>query len=166
MSLERLNQLDEAEAAKALRTCCAAERWVQGMVASRPFESVEDLHEKADRLWPQLETEDWLEAFEAHPKIGDVSSLKAKFANTRDLASGEQSSASLASEETLQRLKYGNDAYLEKFGFIFIICATGKSADEMLLRLEERIDNTRADEIVNAGREQAKITHLRLDKVV
>lgn len=166
MSLERLNQMSESDATEALRTCCAAERWVQGMVASRPFDSVEDLHAKADGLWPSLTTEDWLEAFEAHPKIGDVSSLKAKFANTHDLASGEQSTAALASDETLQRLKYGNDAYLEKFGFIFIICATGKSADEMLLRLEERIDNTRADEIVNAGREQAKITHLRLDKLV
>ncbi|BES69437.1 2-oxo-4-hydroxy-4-carboxy-5-ureidoimidazoline decarboxylase [Marinobacter nanhaiticus D15-8W] len=166
MSLERLNQMSDAGAAETLRTCCAATRWVQGMVASRPFESVEDLHEKADRLWPGMTTDDWLEAFEAHPKIGDVSSLKAKFANTHDLASGEQSSTSLASDEVLRKLKYGNDAYLEKFGFIFIICATGKSADEMLVRLEERLENTRADEILNAGREQAKITHLRLDKLV
>lgn len=166
MSLKRLNQMSDAGAAEALRTCCAATRWVQGMVASRPFESAEDLHEKADRLWPGMTTDDWLEAFEAHPKIGDVASLKAKFANTHDLASGEQSSTSLASDEVLQKLKFGNDAYLRKFGFIFIICATGKSADEMLLRLEERLENTRSDEIVNAGREQAKITHLRLDKLV
>ncbi|WP_148861301.1 2-oxo-4-hydroxy-4-carboxy-5-ureidoimidazoline decarboxylase [Marinobacter fonticola] len=166
MALERLNQLNDAEATEVLRTCCAAERWVRAMVASRPFHSAEDLHEKADKHWPDLTTEDWLEAFEAHPKIGDISSLKDKFANTRDLASDEQSYAALGSDEILQRLAYGNEAYLEKFGFVFIICATGKSADEMLLRLEERLENTRADEIVNASREQATITHLRLDKLV
>lgn len=112
-----------------------------------------------------LSDEDWLQAFDAHPKIGDVTSLKKKYANTHSLASGEQSATAAADESVLQRLKNGNDAYADKFGFIFIVCATGKSADEMLALLEARLPNTRAQEIENAAREQAKITHIRLDKL-
>lgn len=166
MSLESLNAMSATEAAEVLRTCCAADRWVEGMVAARPFADRDDLHRKAEALWPAMTERDWLAAFDAHPKIGDVKSLKAKYANTHALASGEQSSTAAASDDVLHRLKDGNDAYHEKFGFIFIVCATGKSADEMLALLEARLPNTRAQEIENAGREQAKITHLRLDKLV
>lgn len=166
MSLDAINSMTETDAADALRTCCAAERWVQAMVAVRPYAGRDDLHAKADAIWPLLGAADWLEAFEAHPRIGDVGSLKAKFANTHALASGEQSSTAVASDATLQRLKDGNDAYFDKFGFIFIVCATGKSADDMLALLEARLPNTREQEIANACREQAKITHLRLDKLV
>ncbi|MGP4843016.1 2-oxo-4-hydroxy-4-carboxy-5-ureidoimidazoline decarboxylase [Marinobacter sp. 1Y8] len=165
MSLESLNRMSEAEACATLQTCCAADRWISAMVAARPFASSEALHAQAKMLWPTLTDDDWLQAFDAHPKIGDVTSLKKKYANTHNLASGEQSSTAVANETVLQRLKDGNDAYADKFGFIFIVCATGKSADEMLALLEARLPNTRPQEIENAAREQAKITHLRLDKL-
>lgn len=161
-----LNTLSDAELRTRLTRCCTAQTWVDGMLAARPFRDEEHLHKRAEELWPALSEADWLEAFEAHPTIGDVNSLKKKYADTLASASHEQSGAREASEATLQRLKALNDLYLERFGFIFIVCATGKSADEMLALLEARIDNTRNDELQNAAREQAKITHLRLETLL
>ena len=166
MTLDELNQLPEDRAQALLRDCCAAEAWVRGMVGARPFVSLEALHGMARALWPMLAESDWLAAFEAHPKIGDIKSLKARYASTEAMASGEQSGATVASEAVLQRLQEGNDAYLAKFGFIFIVCATGKSAAEMLALLEARLGNERAEEIRIAAAEQAKITHIRLDKLL
>lgn len=166
MSLEELNALPRDQAEARFRDCCAAGPWVQGMVDNRPYPSREALFERSDRLWPALTEADWLQAFEAHPKIGDVDSLRKKYASSKALASGEQAGARQAPEAVLQRLKTGNDAYLAKFGFIFIVCATGKSAEEMLELLEARLPNTREQEIRNAAREQAKITEIRLEKLV
>ena len=109
---------------------------------------------------------DYLQAFEGHPKIGDITSLKAKYANTKELASGEQSAVDEASDEVLERLAQGNDTYQEKFGFIFLVCATGKSAAEMLALLEMRLPNDRATELINAAEEQRKIFHIRLGKML
>ncbi|MEH6497839.1 MAG: 2-oxo-4-hydroxy-4-carboxy-5-ureidoimidazoline decarboxylase [Pseudoalteromonas distincta] len=166
MTLEQLNQLPEAEAATLMRDCCAAEVWVRGMVGARPFASREALHGTARALWPSLMESDWLAAFEAHPKIGDIKSLKARYASTEAMASGEQAGARIAPEAVLQKLKDGNDAYYARFGFIFIVCATGKSAEQMLELLEARLPNERAEEIRIAAAEQAKITHIRLDKLL
>jgi len=166
MTLEALNNLPEAEALTVFRDCCAADAWAQPMVDSRPYASAEALHGTARALWPNLHETDWLAAFEAHPKIGDIKSLKAKYASTEAMASGEQSGARVAPDAVLQRLKDGNDAYLKKFGFIFIVCATGKSAEQMLQLLEQRLPNTREEEIRIAAAEQAKITHIRLDKLL
>ncbi|KAA0694137.1 2-oxo-4-hydroxy-4-carboxy-5-ureidoimidazoline decarboxylase [Halopseudomonas laoshanensis] len=166
MTLEQFNQMPEAEAETLMRDCCAAEAWVRGMVGARPFASPEALHGSARALWPSLMESDWLAAFEAHPKIGDIKSLKARYASTEAMASGEQAGARVASEAVLHRLKEGNDAYYAKFGFIFIVCATGKSAEQMLELLEARLPNERAEEIRIAAAEQAKITHIRLDKLL
>ena len=166
MSLEDLNALPREQAEARFRDCCAAEPWVQGMVNNRPYADADALMEQSRRLWPALSEDDWLQAFEAHPKIGDVDSLRKKYASTRALASGEQSGARQAPEAVLQRLKAGNDEYLTRFGFIFIVCATGKSAREMLELLEKRLPNSREKELDNAAREQAKITELRLEKLV
>jgi 2-oxo-4-hydroxy-4-carboxy-5-ureidoimidazoline decarboxylase len=106
-----------------------------------------------------------LEAFTHHPKIGDAKSLAEKFATTKEWASNEQSGVNEASILTLNKLAEGNKAYEEKFGYIFIVCATGKSASEMLSLLESRITNTPEVEIEIAMREQNKITHLRIDKL-
>jgi len=135
------------------------------MVDNRPYASRKAMMEQSQRLWPTLTESDWLQAFEAHPKIGDVDSLRRKYASTKALASGEQAGAKQAPEAVLRRLKADNDAYQQKFGFIFIVCATGKSAEEMLELLEARLPNTREQEIANAAREQAKITELRLEKL-
>ncbi|MGM0570237.1 2-oxo-4-hydroxy-4-carboxy-5-ureidoimidazoline decarboxylase [Marinobacter sp.] len=165
MSLEELNALPPDQAEARFRDCCAAEPWVQGMVDNRPYTSREAMLAQSQRLWPTLTERDWLQAFEAHPRIGDVDSLRKKYASSKALASGEQAGARSADEDVLRRLKQGNDTYLEKFGFIFIVCATGKSAKEMLHLLEARLPNGREMELKNAAREQARITEIRLEKL-
>lgn len=166
MTLAELNQLAEAEAAQIFTDCNAAVRWVGAMVAGRPFASTESLKAKARQVWGSLTESDFLQAFEAHPMIGDVDSLRKKYASTKAIAAGEQSGAAAADEQTLQDLARLNSEYLDKFGFIFIVFATGKSAEEMLAILKRRIDNNRAAELQNAAAEQLKITLLRLDKLL
>lgn len=166
MRIAKLNQLPSDQLTIAFTQCCVAQNWVTQMVQAAPFSTEVQLFEKADSIWVSLAESDYLEAFEGHPKIGDVSSLKQKYANTKALASGEQSSVNEASDEVLQRLAAGNKAYEDKFGFIFIVCATGKSAAEMLTLLEARLPNERATEVRNAAEEQRKITRIRLEKLL
>ncbi len=166
LSLSRLNQADAESAAAAFQQCCAAEGWIGRMVTSRPYSSLDAVLASADQHWAAMDETNLLEAFTAHPQIGDVNTLRAKYANTKQLASGEQASVSEADESVLQALARDNQAYLEKFGFIFIVCATGKSAAEMLALLQARLPNTRAEELVNAAEEQRKITALRLRKLI
>lgn len=166
MKLSELNQLTNADAIAQFRQCCTAERWCESMATKRPFSTLAELKASADRCWATMTEKDWMQAFEGHPKIGDVSSLKAKYANTKALASGEQSGAAVANEETLLALKQGNDDYVEKFGFIFIVCATGKSAEEMLALLQARLPNDRETELRNAAEEQRKILQIRIDKLI
>jgi len=166
MNLEELNGLPAAQARSQFENCCAAEKWIEGMLAGRPYRNSESLIAQSRSLWDSLTEPDWLQAFEAHPQIGNVETLRQKYAGTKALASGEQSGTSLASDDVLQRLKAANDLYLKRHGFIFIVCATGKSAEEMLALLEARLGNSREQELKNAACEQAKITELRLEKLV
>ncbi len=166
MTLDELNQLDVAAAGKVFTQCCAAQRWVQGMVQVRPFHDESALFSAADAIWNTMTEADWREAFLAHPQIGNVNTLREKFANTKALAAGEQASVQVASEATLQALATGNQDYLEKFGFIFIVFATGKSAADMLALLQARLPNSREQELRNAALEQHKITRLRLEKLL
>ena len=166
MTLAELNNAAAAQASQLFSDCNAAVRWVNAMVAGRPYTSPEALKARATQVWSSLGESDYLEAFEAHPMIGDVDSLRKKYASTKTIAAGEQAGAAAASEETLQRLALLNREYLAKFGFIFIVFATGKSAAEMLALLEARIANTRDDEVQNAAAEQLKITLLRIDKLL
>jgi allantoinase len=163
---ERLNSLDEKMKRVALESCCAASAWVDCMMSAPDFRSDKDVFKMADDAAEELTESSWLEAFAAHPRIGDVETLKEKYANTRKMASGEQSGIDSADDTTLQRLSQANDEYFDKFGFIFIVCATGKSASEMLALLEERLGNDRATEISIAAAEQMKITKIRLGKLV
>jgi 2-oxo-4-hydroxy-4-carboxy-5-ureidoimidazoline decarboxylase len=146
--------------------CCTSEKWIEKMVTSRPFTNRSSLRETADHIWGNLTEKDYLQAFEGHPKIGDVGSLKAKYANTKALASGEQSGANSATDEVIAELANSNSAYEEKYGFIFIVCATGKSATEMLALLQDRLNNDRQKELEIASEEQRKIFHLRLEKLL
>lgn len=166
MTLDELNHLSSNAAALAFTQCCAAQKWVCGMIAARPFATFDDVFLEADRIWLTLSEADFLEAFEAHPQIGNVDSLRAKYASTKTLAAGEQAAVKEASEKTLQDLAKGNRIYLDKFGFIFIVFATGKSAAEMLALLRARLSNDRHTEIKNAAEEQRKITSLRLQKLL
>ena len=168
-NLKGLNNLNNANAEQATHSfmqCCTSSAWVSAMVAARPYTDERSLNEHADAAWQALGEIDYLEAFEGHPQIGNVDTLRAKYANTKELASGEQSSVNEASEQVLQALAQGNADYLEKFGFIFIVCATGKSATQMLALLEARLPNDKATELANAAEEQRKIFHLRLEKLL
>lgn len=162
-----LNQLDPDSLRAALAKCCASERWIDRMIVERPF-SVDNrlLLRDAAVFWWAMDREDWLEAFAGHPKIGDVESLRAKYAGTGDWARGEQSGVANASETTIARLAELNREYESRFGYIFIVCATGKPADEMLAILESRLANDPQTELQIAAAEQLKITQLRLQKVV
>eukprot|EP01035_Chromulina_nebulosa_P019322 gene19322-25185_t len=138
------------------------------MIDARPFTTIDDLLTRSYNIWIyNLDVPDWLEAFKAHPKIGDIESVKAKHIQGKNsFESEEQSGANNADVTTLNSLAKGNLDYEQKFGFIFLICATGKSADEMLYALMTRLHNNREDEILIAAEEQAKITKLRLIKLL
>lgn len=159
----RLDGMHEAAARDALARCCGASRWVEGMLARRPFGDDASLHAAADQVWAAMTRADILEAFEHHPRIGaDLDALRSKFARTASLSASEQAGALAASEAELERLRDGNLAYEARFGHIFIVCATGKSAAQMLALLDARLPNAPDDELRIAAAEQAKITHLRL----
>jgi len=166
MTLSDLNALAPATRAEALSTCCGATAWVATLNEQFPFTSPAALYEAAERTWHNLTEADWREAFTHHPKIGDVNALKEKFASTATWAAGEQGAVRQASPETLEALAAGNAAYEVKFGYIFIVCATGKSAAEMLALLQARLPHDPSQEIHVAMREQAKITRLRLEKLL
>ena len=165
--LAQLNKASKREARTQLERCCGASRWVSVMLALRPFGSREELLERAAAIWKSLDREDFLEAFSHHPEIGaDLGELRKKFASTADLASAEQSGAAGASDAVLLALREKNEAYRERFGYTFIVCASGKSADEMLALLEARLENSEERELSVAAEEQQKITRLRLEKLV
>lgn len=166
MNLEAFNALPDAEAREILQGCCVSHRWVGGMMAGRPYATAADLRDAAIRVWESLGKPDWLEAFEGHPKIGDVASLKARYASTEHLAAAEQAGMAAADDEIIERLATGNARYEKRFGFIFIVCATGKSAAEMCALLEERLASDRSQELRVAAGEQLKILLIRLEKLL
>jgi len=160
-----LNGKRKHELIALLQQCCASEKWVALMLDCIPFADSEEVLARASSIWATLNVSDYLQAFSAHPQIGDVKTLQAKYVNTEAIASSEQSQVAGASQETIEQLGLANQLYLKRFGFIFIICATGKSAKEMLNALLSRIGNSRQAEIQNAADEQIKITKLRLKKL-
>jgi 2-oxo-4-hydroxy-4-carboxy-5-ureidoimidazoline decarboxylase len=159
---QTLDASDVDEARRLLRGCCGSTKWVERMIAGRPFGSRQALLSAGRREWFALTADDWREAFGHHPKIGDREALRRRFPETHQFSEREQAGVSRASEAVLDALADGNRAYEEKFGYIFIVCATGRSADEMLTMLRDRLGNDPADEIQIAAAEQAKITELRL----
>ncbi|CAN5643799.1 2-oxo-4-hydroxy-4-carboxy-5-ureidoimidazoline decarboxylase [soil metagenome] len=160
-----INAHTSDDAIAAFLRCCGSTRWAKTMNARRPFTSSESLFTAATEIDCELTRADWLEAFAAHPRIGDVDTLRKKFASTAHLCEGEQSGVLGASEDVLERLSAGNRRYEDRFGYIFIVCATGKSANEMLALLESRLPNDPLTELTIAAGEQAKITRLRLEKL-
>lgn len=163
---ERFNNQPLPEVRAALTRCCGASEWVEGMLGLYPFASPQQVLSLSEQIADQLDERDWLEAFGHHPQIGDLASLRTKFAATAELAEGEQAGSLDATDQTLQELADYNQKYRQKFGFIFIICATGKSATEMLDALKARIDNDPETELRIAAGEQRKITRLRLEKLI
>jgi len=150
------------QAKKFLTTFCGSRNWVNSMMKDYPFRNKTSLYRSAKKSFAQLNNKDWLEAFSHHPEIGNMKSLRKKFSSTKHLAGKEQSGVNKASKETLLQLAELNRAYKKKFGFIFIICASGKTAEQMLDSLEKRIKNDYNDELRIAAKEQEKITLMRM----
>jgi 2-oxo-4-hydroxy-4-carboxy-5-ureidoimidazoline decarboxylase len=166
VSIQHFNALSARAAREALFHCCCSHRWVEGMLAERPFADDLALRGSASRVWRSLGEADWLEAFAGHPRIGDIDSLHARFSGSRELAQREQAGVRMASDSVIERLAAGNAAYEKRFGFIFIVCATGKSAREMCELLEERLGNERATELAIAADEQLKILLIRVEQLL
>jgi 2-oxo-4-hydroxy-4-carboxy-5-ureidoimidazoline decarboxylase len=163
--MEHWHEIDNAPADAArriLQRACGSTRWIERMLTRRPFGSDAALKAAAREEWFALGEHDWLEAFSHHPKIGDRAPLAARFPSTHDLSAKEQSGAAGASADVIAEFSEANHAYVNRFGFIFIVCATGKTAEEMLRTLRDRLGNDRATEVRIAADEQAKITALRL----
>lgn len=159
---QRIDSAATDDARALLQACCGSAAWVERMLARRPFGSDDALFAAARREWFALQPADWQEAFSHHPRIGDRESLRARFPATHHLSESEQAGVSTASEKTLDALAAVNSAYQRRFGYIFIVCATGKSAGEMLDLLNARMRNDSATELRTAAGEQARITELRL----
>jgi len=162
---QRIDTGSPDEARHLLQRCCGSALWTDRMLARRPFGSQARLLAVARDEWFALAREDWLEAFSHHPKIGDRDTLQKRFAATRQLSEREQAGVDGASDVVLDALAAGNRAYEEKFGYIFIVCATGKNASEMLGLLRSRLGNDPAVELRIAAAEQAKITEIRLERL-
>ena len=171
MTLHELNTLPREQLVSELTKCCGSPAWVKKMLPFFPADDLVELLEDAEEQWFKCSEEDWKQAFAQHPKIGDIDSLKKKFASTAhpiDIgwASGEQSGVNEASQHTIEALAEANKKYEDKFGYIFIVCATGKSAEEMLGILQSRLPNDPKEELEIAADEQNKITKLRLEKLL
>ena len=164
--LRELNALPTRQAHEKLLACCGSRNWTDAMVENRPFGELDELLDTAERVWHELETDDWLEAFAAHPRIGEDADEGDQTEEGEAFSEEEQAGAEEIGDATERRLRELNEQYYDKFGFIFIVFATGKSAEEMLEILEKRLENDRETEIENAASEQLEITKLRLRKLV
>lgn len=152
---QRINTRHDDDARRELTSCCGASRWVEEMMEARPLANV---LATADAIWNALSPAGWREAFAAHPRIGERKADR--------FSAGEQSGMSSATARTLSELAAVNREYEERFGFIYIVCATGKPGDEMLTLAKQRLGNAPEDELRIAAEEQRKITRLRLLKLV
>jgi OHCU decarboxylase len=164
-SVAAFDQMPADEAADLLLACCGARRWVEGMVARRPFHLLGVLLGNADEVWSTMSPADWREAFEHHPRLGEARSAAPQGDRGQTWSSGEQAGLSDASLELRTKLAAVNEAYEARFGFICIICATGLSVADVITLTEERLGNDLADELPIAAEEQRKITRLRLLKL-
>ncbi len=165
-ALRHFNALDDKEATDELLKCCGSKTWARMVSGRRPFQDANGLLAIAHRIWWSLSEEDWLEAFRSHPKIGERQSELKVSLDAQSWSEEEQSGTRDTSQEALSMLAQANHRYEEKFGFIFIVCATGKNTNEMLALLNERFGNERDTELRVAAEEQRRITHLRLRKLL
>jgi len=163
MKLSELNGLDPGAAAAILLQVCGSTTWARTMAAERPFDRVAEASEAADRVWRGLECADWLEAFAAHPRIGSGRSRGS--GGLSEWSRQEQAGMTLDDDGVLARLAEANRAYETRFGYIFIICATGRSGAEILAECERRLANGPDAELAVASEEQRRIMQLRIAKL-
>jgi OHCU decarboxylase len=159
MTLAELNMLPRYRAEEEFLKCCGSAGWARAMARRRPFASFDRLLKAATEIWWRLDASDWMEAFRAHPRIGERKAPATWSAQ-------EQAGMNRATTTLASAIEEANHDYFEKFGFIFIICAAGKSAEEMLQNARSRITNAPEQEIRVAAEEQNTITHLRLRKLI
>jgi OHCU decarboxylase len=165
LSIHELDELPESEAADLLRSCCGSSHWVDVMVARRPYRSAEALFLSADEIWSSCSRSDWLEAFDHHPRIGGERA-EAQSERAAEWSRAEQAGAQASPATVRSELAEVNRTYEEKFGYIYIVCATGKNADEMLSIARGRLENDPVTELRTAAEEQRKITRIRLEKLI
>lgn len=146
-----------------LLALCGSKRWAELVAAYAPFANLAALHAAASDAFDRLEPDDWLEAFAHHPRIGDVESLRERFAASGVLSEHEQAGIKGAQGDVIEQIAAGNLAYEQRFGFVFLIRAAGRSAAEMLSAQRERLNNSAEQELLLAAKEQSEITHLRID---
>jgi 2-oxo-4-hydroxy-4-carboxy-5-ureidoimidazoline decarboxylase len=166
VSVAELDAMPESQAKQVLTACCGASRWVAEMLARRPFKSRAVVLSAADEIWRSLDSDDWQEAFSHHPRIGERQSAKRQSERGSSWAAGEQSEVRRAGDDVRTALPAVNREYEQRFGYIYIVFATGKSAEEMLALARERLRNDPDVELRTAAEEQRKITRLRLDKLL
>jgi OHCU decarboxylase len=164
--VQHLNQAAKETAEADFLNCCGSQTWARMMTEARPFADVAALINQAEQIWLNLETQDWLEAFAAHPKIGARKVVLQQSAQSAEWSKAEQSGTQTAADSLRTELEKANRLYEEKFGFIFIVCATGKSAEEMLDLCCRRVHNDANSEIRIAADEQRKIMEIRLKKLL
>jgi allantoicase len=164
--VQHVNQLSRAQARKALLDCCGSQKWVEQMLQRRPFSDVAYLLDTADKTWAALGPAEWLEAFRHHPAIGAKRAEKSQSATSRRWSKREQTVAQSAAPETLAALARANEKYQARFGHVFLICATGKTSEEILASLQQRLANDPEVELRISVEEQRKITRIRLEKLL
>jgi OHCU decarboxylase len=165
-SVEALNKMPADLAEAEFLKCCGSKKWARAMVNARPFAGAQAMFDGADALFGLLSEQDWLEAFRAHPKIGEKKAATAQSDTAQNWSAQEQSKTANAAAGVMGALAEGNREYEQRFGFIFIVCASGKSAEEMLAMLNQRLGNSAEAELPIAAEEQRKITKLRLQKLL
>jgi 2-oxo-4-hydroxy-4-carboxy-5-ureidoimidazoline decarboxylase len=162
--LERWHALPVDEAAAQILSCCGSHAWATCLAAMRPFADEQSLFSAADRCWQHLPEADWLEAFRSHPRIGEQHAQKETTATSAAWSRSEQSKMNEADAAILLRMREGHRAYEERFGRIFIVCASGKQPAELLRILEHRLANAPQQELVESAAQQEQIMQLRLRK--
>src|SRR5215213_10835206 len=157
IAVAELDKMTESAAAELLADCCGSSRWVSEMIAARPFGSRDSVFSAADRIWSLLSASDWVEAFEHHPRIGERTSAVAQGVRAAEWSSREQAGIETAGDDLRKALAALNQEYERRFGYIYIVCATGKTPEEMLALADKRLRNAAAAEIRVAAEEQRKI---------
>ncbi len=165
-ALDRFNALPDAQAQALLISCCGSRRWVADMMAQRPFSTPSELISAAESAWRRLDRESWLEAFSHHPRIGERKLDQPRFAATREQSAKEQSGMAAATDAIRAEFEQLNREYEARFGHVFLICATGHSAEFMLNELRRRITLSAEQELANAGEQQLRIVELRLRRML
>ncbi len=163
-ALERWNGLTAADAEKEILACCGSRAWAHAMAGRRPIRDEATLLTASDEIWRGLSESDWMEAFRSHPRIGESRAERATGGHSAAWSAQEQSGVASGEDAMKAALADGNREYEKRFGHIFIVCATGKSAAEILSILRRRLQNDAQTELCEAAEQQRQITQIRLKR--